>query len=100
MNVDTVFTWDQAKAERNLQVHGISFETAREAFGDPHQVVQENDFDGDEQRYVLIGLTRGLILLLVVFVDRATGSETETLRLISARKANEYEKSAYADQFR
>ncbi|HYL76263.1 MAG TPA: BrnT family toxin [Bryobacteraceae bacterium] len=66
------FTWDPAKAERNQRVHGISFETAAEAFSDPNHVVGNNYFiesDG-EQRYQVIGMTRKLVLLLVVFVDR------------------------------
>jgi uncharacterized DUF497 family protein len=46
------FTWDPAKAERNQRVHGISFETAAEIFGDPHHVAGENYFiasDGERR---------------------------------------------------
>ena len=32
MDVDIVFTWDPEKAERNLQVRGISFDVAVEVF--------------------------------------------------------------------
>jgi uncharacterized DUF497 family protein len=66
------FTCDPAKARKNQRVHGISFETAVEVFGDPHHVVGDNCFverDG-EQRYQMVGMTRKLVLLLVVFVDR------------------------------
>jgi hypothetical protein len=98
--VETVFTWDPTKAETNLRKHEISFETAVEAFDDPFQVVQENDLVGDEQRLTLVGMTRRLMLVLVVFVDRTGDKHTEVLRLISARKANEYEKGSYEDQFR
>ena len=65
-------TWDPAKAERNQRVHGISFQTAAEVFGDPNHVVGANYFiesDG-EQRFQVIGMTRNLVLLLVVFVER------------------------------
>ena len=94
------FTWDPAKAERNRRIHGISFETAAEVFDDPNHVVGDNYFiekDG-EQRYQIIGLTRKLLLLLVVFVDRSQ-PDLEILHLISARKAVDYEKSIYNDQF-
>ena len=47
----------------------------------------------------MIGLTLNLVLLLVTFVDR-TEADVETIRIISARKADEYEQSAYQDQFR
>jgi uncharacterized DUF497 family protein len=95
------FTWNSAKAGKNRRVHGISFETAKEVFDDPDHVAGENYFierDG-EQRYQLIGMTRNLVLLLVVFVDRST-PDVEVIHLISARKAVEYEKTIYHDQFR
>ena len=95
------FTWDPAKAVRNQRVHGISFETAAEAFSDPNHVVGDNYFiesDG-EQRYQLSGMTRKMVLLLVVFVDRRPPG-VEVIHLISARKAVDYEESIYQDQFR
>jgi len=90
------FTWDRAKAEKNLRVHGISFETATEVFSNPNQVTIENYFieDQGEQRYGIIGLTQDLVLLLVVFVDR-TEAEIETIHLVSARKAEKYEAKIY-----
>jgi uncharacterized protein len=97
----TRFTWDPAKAQRNQRVHGISFETAAEVFDDPNQVVGDNYFiQGDgEQRYQIIGMTRRLVLLLVVFVDRCE-PDVEVIHLISARTAVDYEESIYNDQFR
>jgi uncharacterized DUF497 family protein len=97
----TRFKWDTAKAERNKRVHGISFETAQEAFDDPNQVAAENYFIGSdgEQRYQVIGMTRSLMLLLVVFVDRSEPG-AEVIHIISARKAVGYEESIYEDQFR
>ena len=93
--------WNLRKAERNFRVHGVSFETAAEIFGDPSHIVTENYFikDEGEQRYQAIGMSRGLALLLVVFVDRSRPDE-EVVHIISARKATAYEKSAYEDQFR
>lgn len=94
--METRFTWDPAKARKNLRVRGISFETATEVFSDPNQVTIENYFIADqgEQRYGIIGLTQGLVLLLVVFVDRSEGG-IETIRIISARKAERYETQIY-----
>ena len=95
------FTWDRAKAERNQRVHGISFETAAEVFDDPNHVVGENYFieSAGEQRCQVIGTTRKLVLLLVVFVDRGQ-PDVDVIHLISARKAVDYEESIYNDQFR
>jgi uncharacterized protein len=91
------FTWDPAKARRNQRAHGVSFETAAEIFGDPHHVAGENYFveSAGEQRLQIIGMTRKLILLLVVFIEPDSG----VIRLISARKAVNYEESIYNDQF-
>lgn len=89
------------RAARNQQVHGISFETAAEVFDDPNHVAGDNYFiDSDgEQRYQVIGMTRRLVLLLVVFVDRRQ-PDAEVIHVISARKAVDYEESIYNDQFR
>lgn len=43
----------------------------------------------------IIGVTRGLVLLLVVFVDRSD-AENEVIRIISARKADKFEEKIYA----
>jgi uncharacterized DUF497 family protein len=101
--MDSRFTWDPAKAQKNLRVHGISFETAQEVFSDPNHVVNENYFieDQGEQRYGIIGLTRNVVLLLVVFVDRSEAeADVGAIHIISARKADDYERRAYEDQFR
>jgi uncharacterized protein len=97
--METRFTWNPAKAEQNERDHHISFETAGEVFEDPYHVVSENYFVEDEQRYQVIGMTRGLVLLIVVFVDRSN-PETEIIHIISARKAVQYEKDTYTEQNR
>jgi uncharacterized DUF497 family protein len=96
MGGERVFTWDAAKALANRRLHGVSFEAAIEVFDDPNHVVNENYFveKQGEQRYAAIGMTRGLALLLVVFVDRSA-PEREVIHLISARKAERYEAKIY-----
>jgi len=93
------FTWDPAKARKNQKIHGVSFRAAAEIFDDPNHVVGENYFmeETGEQRFQMIGMTRSLVLLLVVFVEPA-GSDV--VRIITARKAVDYEESIYKDQFR
>lgn len=92
------FTWDPAKARRNQTIHGISFTNAAEIFDDPNHVVGDKYFmeETGEQRHQIIGMTRNLVLLLVVFVERGS----DVIRIISARKAVDYEESIYNDQFR
>ena len=97
----TRFTWDPVKAARNKRDHGISFEMARQVFDDPQHIVTENYHfeDEGEQRYLAIGMTLTLTLLVVVFVDRSEPS-VEVIHIISARKAVAYEQSIYQDQIR
>lgn len=92
------FTWDPAKARKNQRNHGVSFTTATEVFDDPNHVVGDNYFmeDTGEQRFQIIGMNRNLVLLLVVFVEPGS----EVIRIVSARKAVDYEESIYNDQFR
>jgi uncharacterized DUF497 family protein len=58
--METKFTWDPAKEQRNKREHGISFQMAREAFADPNHIVTENYHfeDEGEERYLAIGMTR------------------------------------------
>ena len=95
----TGFTWDPAKAARNQRKHGVSFETAREVFADPNHIVTENyDIEAEgERRYLAIGMTRRLMLVVVVFVDQSA-PPTDIIHIISARKAVAYEQSIYEDQ--
>ena len=95
----TRFTWNLAKAARNERDHGISFEMAREVFTDPNHIVTENYHieDDGEQRYLAIGMTLNIALVVVVFVERAEAS-VEIIHIISARKAVAYEQSIYEDQ--
>ena len=83
------FAWDSRKAAANRRKHGITFEAAAEVFDDPNHIVSENYLlaGENEQRYQVIGLSQGMILLAVVFVERSVDSQL-VIRLISARKAN------------
>jgi len=93
------FTWDATKNESNQRGHGISFEMAREVFADPFMISTENYYfpEEGEQRYVAMGMTRKLQLLVVVFVEQSD-ADTEVIHIISARKAVAYEQRIYEAQ--
>jgi uncharacterized protein len=95
--MDIEFTWDRAKAKRNLPKHGVSFKTAQQVFFDPHLIVVEDCEVEGEMRYHAIGYA-GSDLLLVVHVDRSE-EDREIIHIVSARKANAYEQRTYSDQF-
>ena len=50
------FEWDDGKNIINIVKHGISFETAREAFADARRKIRFNPrHSAEEMRYVCIG---------------------------------------------
>ncbi len=94
------FTWNEAKAKRNLRLHKISFELARNVFNDPYVFTLDDCETGDgETRYHAIGYASGQLLAVVVFVDLSQDSE-ERIHIISARKAEAFEEAIYAKQFK
>jgi uncharacterized protein len=88
------FEWHNAKAEANLQAHGLSFELAKTVFKDPFAVERLDDReDYGEERFVIIGMAEGQVLLFVAFTERE-----ERIRIISARRATQYEQADYFRQ--
>jgi uncharacterized DUF497 family protein len=89
------FEWDDRKAAANYAKHGISFETAREAFNDPFAIERVDDREvHGEDRYILIAMAEGR-LLFVVYTMRDS-----TIRIISARGAEPYEYRQYHEENR
>ncbi len=87
------FEWDSRKASANLRKHGVSFEEAKTVFFDEHaRLIDDPDHSEDEDRFVLLGLSQSLRLLLVCHCYRADG---EVIRVISARKATRSEARFY-----
>lgn len=87
------FEWDLKKAEGNLRKHNVSFEDAQSVFVDEQALlIDDPDHSGDEDRFVLLGLSQSLRLLVVVHCYRAEG---KVIRIISARKADAQERAIY-----
>jgi uncharacterized protein len=87
------FQWDPAKAAANLRKHRVSFPEATTAFDDPLSVtITDPDHSAREERYLLLGLSRGGRLVVVAHADRGAN-----IRIISARLADRYERRAYEE---
>jgi uncharacterized DUF497 family protein len=87
------FVWDESKNRRNQKLHGVSFEEARSAFFDESaRVIHDPDHSAVEDRFILLGLSSKLRLLLVCHCYRES---EEQVRIISARKATAVEASQY-----
>ena len=91
---DLEFEWHAAKAEANLQNHGVSFDLAKEVFRDPFAIERLDDReDYGEERFVIIGMAQGHGPLFVAYTEREA-----RIRIISARRATEHEQDDYFRQ--
>jgi uncharacterized DUF497 family protein len=87
------FEWDEHKAIANERKHSISFGEARTVFFDERaRLIDDPDHSEDEDRFVLLGLSSTLRLLLVCHCYRAADG---IVRIISARKATARESKSY-----
>lgn len=85
-----LFEWDDAKNERNIQQHDIDFLDVSALFDGPMLTELDDRMDYGEDRWVSIGMLSTLTAV-VVWTER----DGDTIRLISARKANKYERQRY-----
>ena len=87
------FEWDPEKAGSNREKHGVSFEEAATAFGDPLSLtIPDPDHSVNETRYLLLGQTFRGRLIVVSHLERS-GS----IRIISARLATRREQRSYEE---
>ena len=88
------FEWDNKKAAANHRKHGVSFEEAASAFGDPLSLtIPDPEHSEAEERCVLLGMTERRRLVVVVHTEQA-----DTVRLMSARLATPAERRDYEER--
>ncbi|HOX51810.1 MAG TPA: BrnT family toxin [Fibrobacteria bacterium] len=86
------FEWDAQKADRNLKKHDVSFLEARSVFYDEHALlIEDPDHSIDEERFILLGTSFRLRILVVVHCER----HLDTIRIISSRRATRKEATEY-----
>ena len=92
------FEWDPRKSIINARRHGVSFEEAESVFTDERAILRDDpDHSADEERFVLLGLSSVLRVLVVCHCYRGGGN---VIRLISARRANRREREDYDRRWR
>ena len=84
--MDTIrFEWDDKKNKANIKKHDVSFEEAKTVFYDENaRLIPDPDNSLEEERFVIIGISRSLNLLVVCHCYRVSEN---VIRIISARKA-------------
>lgn len=85
------FEWDPAKAESNVEKHGVNFADAVTVFGDPPEVtIPDRDHSEGESRFLSLGCSGQGRLLVVAYPEREG-----RIRLITAREAAPKERRKY-----
>lgn len=89
---DIVFEWDFQKNVANIKKHKVSFEEAKTIFTDEYaRLIADPEHSDDEDRFLLLGESIDSKLLVVCHCTR----EEESIRIISARKADRQERKIY-----
>jgi uncharacterized protein len=92
------FDWDPKKDRDNQRDHKVAFAEAKTAFADEHGLLMADpDHSDDEDRFLLLGLSARLRLLVVCHTYR---EEDEVIRLISARTADRSERRQYSRRWK
>lgn len=87
------FEWDEEKAARNNDKHGVSFEEAVTIFHDPLSItIDDPDHSSGEQRFIEVVASENYEVLVVSFMERGG-----RIRLISCRKATRQERRQYEE---
>ncbi|MCL0074248.1 BrnT family toxin [Dehalococcoidia bacterium] len=89
------FTRDNKKDKINQKKHGVSFREARTVFYDENaRLIYDPDHSIEEDRFILLGLSSRLRILLVCHCYRKNEA---IIRIISARKATKKEQKRYKE---
>ena len=87
------FIWDESKNIANQKKHHIAFEEAQTVFYDDFaRLIHDSEHSDSEDRFILLGLSSQLRLLVVVHAYR---EQDEIIRIISARRATKTESKYY-----
>ena len=90
---ELVFEWDSEKDRTNQKKHGVSFEEAKSVFYDDSAIQFWDEYHSDlEDRFLLLGRSSKMRILLIVHCFREPGS---VVRIISVRKATKTESKQY-----
>jgi uncharacterized protein len=86
------FEWDEAKNLENIRKHKIDFADVSEMFDNSMLIELDDRFDYGEDRWFGIGFL-GNGITVVVWTERSNN----VIRIISARRANRYERQKFKE---
>lgn len=86
------YEWDSAKAQANLEKHGVDFADAVIALEDELALTLTDPDSVDEERLISLGMDAIGRLLVTVFTFRG-----DRIRIVSSRKASRSERRRYEE---
>lgn len=87
------FEWDETKNAANIRKHKINFSDVPAVFKTAMLIDYADRLDYSEDRWMGMGLLYGIVVV-VVFTEPGE----DTIRIISARKANAKEQGKYYEK--
>ena len=87
------FDWDENKNQINIERHGFDFSDAHKVFDHPMLVNLDTREDYGEDRWIGIGLLMDIVVAIIF-----TEPNKDTIRIISARKADKNERKRYYEK--
>ena len=87
------FEWDEQKNQINIRKHGLDFADAPAVFAGVTFTFEDDRFDYEEQRFVILGMLAGKVVVI------AHTERDDKVRIISMRKATKYEQKLYFQGF-
>ena len=85
-----LFEWNKGKNAANIRNHRIDFADVPPIFSSPMFIELDDRQDYGEDRWAGIGILRNIVVVVIF-----TEPRQDTIRIISARKANKYERKRY-----
>ena len=90
---DVRFEWDGSKSRKNKRKYGVTLDEAQTVFLDENAIqYYDPDHSEDEDRFIMLGMSFKLRVLVVCHCYRL---DDKVIRILSARKVNKKETTAY-----
>ena len=87
------FEWDDEKEKSNKLKHDVSFNEAQTVFSNPlANIFDDVTHSDNENREIIVGHSHPNRLLVISFIEKS-----ETIRIISARRATKNERKDYEE---
>ncbi len=87
------FEWDERKNAINIRNHKIDFDDVRAVFKGAMLIDYDDRYHYGEDRWIGLGLMHSIVVVVVF-----TEPREDTVRIISARKANRKEQEEYYEK--